>query len=296
MRRTCNTSFYLPNTNTPPLTSAMVADFPQEIIDTIIDEFALDQCGDARDQVRAIKQLSLVSSKWLHRSRMYLFHALEFTPNSFSMWCRDVRPGVGGPSRHVAYIRYKPSSLGVGRGMGLLDGLARNPLHTSAFTNLRTLHLVDMSLQHTSCLTYFGGLTAVRELWLEDCQMDINQFVSFVRSFPNIEHLRLMRPQCAHEIRLQHPDPPPLKGTLEFHQPVVATSVNIATFIDGLSLVPSYFSTIVFRERLDIPEAVNKLLAASRRTLTKLTFGHNSKAYSVVEIVTASSPTPRLHF
>ena len=86
-----------------------------------------------------------------------------------------------------------------------------------------------------------------------------------------------MRPQCAHEAKLQQPDPPPLKGTLEFHQPAVATSENIATFIRELSLVPSYLSTIVFRERLDIPEVVNKLLMASRRTLTKLTFGHNSK-------------------
>jgi len=92
-----------------------------------------------------------------------------------------------------------------------------------------------------------------------------------------------MRPQCANETKLQHWDmaePPVLKGTLEFHQPAKAASANIASFTQEFSLLPAHFSTMVFRERLETPTAANMLLAASRRTLTKLTLGHNGEPYS----------------
>ena len=108
--------------------------------------------------------------------------------------------------------------------------------------------------------------------------MDITQFISFARSFTDLERLRLMRPQCPDESKLQHwdmADPPPLKGKLEFHQPTVDVSQYIASFIHELSLLPANFNTMVFLERLEIPTAANRLLAASRRTLTKLTFRHN---------------------
>ena len=252
----------------------MIAELPQEILDRIIDEIALEGCGDVREQARDMKMFSLISSKWLYRSRKHLFHTIEFTAGNFPTWCESVRPGIDGPSPHIVCIRYKPS----------WGQIAYSPDHMSSFTNLRTLHFVDMSLQHTSYLTCFGGLPAiVRELWLEDCRMDINQFVSFLQPFTNLECLRLMRPQCADENKLQHPalaEPPPLKGILEFYQPKKTASEDVASFIHELSLVPSYLSTMVFRERLDTPKAANELLVASRRTLTKLTFGHNGKAYS----------------
>ena len=258
-------------------------ELPQEIVDKIVDEIALEECGDPRDQARDMKAFSLISSKWLHRSRKHLFRTMELTSDQFPAWCKTVRPGASGPSPHVTYIRYMPSWVEVERKIGPLEGLACNPSHMTAFTNLRTLHFVDISLQHSGYLTCFGELAAiVRELWLEDCQMDINQFVSFVRPFTNLERLRLMRPQCMDESKLDHSalaEPPPLKGTLEFHQPGPVASGNITSFIHELSLLPSYFSTMVFRERLETPKAANELLAASRRTLTKLTLGHNCKVY-----------------
>lgn len=260
----------------------MVPELPQEIVDRIIDEIALEGWADVRDQVRDMKMFSLISSKWLHRSRKYLFHAIEFTSNDFPKWCESVRPGIRGPSPHITCLRYKPSWLEIERKIGPLEGLFYSPSHMSSFTNLRTLHLVDISLEHTTYLTCFGGLThVVRELWLEDCLMDINQFVSFLRPFTNLERLRLMRPQCVGENKLQHSalvEPPPLRGTLEFHQPKEIASEDVASFIHELSLVPSYYSTVVFLERLDTPKAANELLVASRRTLTKLTFGHNCEA------------------
>jgi len=261
----------------------MLGKLPQEIIDRIIDEIALDVSSETRDQIRDVKTLSLLSSKWNHRSRTHLFHTLELTSNNFSTWCKNVRPGANGPSRFVTYIRYKPSWPKSERKIGPLDSLARSPSHMSAFTRLRTLHFVEISLQHAGYLTCFRGLaTVVRELWFEDCQMDIAQFISFARLFTNLERLRLMRPQCPNESKLKHWDmaePPPLNGKLEFHQPTVATSGNIASFIHELSLLPANFSTMVFRERLEIPTVANRLLAASRGTLTKLTFGHNCEVY-----------------
>ncbi|KAF9653284.1 hypothetical protein BDM02DRAFT_1885931 [Thelephora ganbajun] len=261
----------------------MVAELPQEIIDRIIDEIALDVLAETRDRTRDVKILSLVSSKLHHRSRMHLFQMLEITSDNFPTWCRDVRLGREGPSCYITYIRYRPSWVKVERRIGPLEGLARSPSHISAFINLRTLHFAEISLQHAGYLTCFGGLVAtVRELWFEDCQMDINQFVSFVRPFKNLERLRLMRPQCMNEGKLQHWDmaePPPLKGTLEYHQSSMATSGNTASFIHELSLLPASFSTMVFRERLDTPTAANRLLEASRRTLTKLTLGHNCEVH-----------------
>lgn len=261
----------------------MVPELPQEIIDKIIDDIALDPCTETRHAARTMKKLSLVSSKWVHRSRTHLFRTVEFTSDNFSTWCKNVRPGSDGPSRSVAQIRYKAAWVEMERRIGPLEGLARSPSHMSAFTNLQTLHFVEISLQHASYSTYFGGLgTVVRELWLEDCQMDINQFVSFIRPFKNLEYLRLIRPQCTGEDKLQYPDmaePPLLKGTLEFHQPERDNPENAASFVHELSLLPSNFSTIVFRGRLDIVAATNKLLANSRSALTKLTFGHNCEVY-----------------
>ena len=260
----------------------MVAEFPQEIIDKIIDEIALDPSSKIRDQTRDTKTLSLVSSK-CRRSRSYLFQTLELTSDNFPTWCKNVRPGKDGPSRHVTYIRYNPSWLEAELEIGPLGSLARSPSHMSAFTHLRTLHFANISLRHSGYLTCFRVLAPiVRELWLEDCQMDITQFVSFIRPFTNVERLRLMRPRCVNESKLQHwdmADPLRLKGTLEFHQAAVAASAKNTSFIRELSLLPADFNTMVFRERLETPEAANRLLVASRRTLKKLVFGHNCEVY-----------------
>ena len=259
----------------------MLAELPQELIDRIIDEIALDVSRDTREIIRDVKNLSLFSPKFHPRSRAYLFRTLEINSNTFPRWCGDVRPGRDGPSRFVTSIRYHPSFPEAECQKGPLEGLSRSPSHMSAFTNLRILHFVDISLRHTKYLTCFGGLVpAVRELWLEDCQMDITKFVSFVQPFANLERLRLMRPQCPDENKLQNLDMverPPLKGTLECHQPDVAVFKNFPTFIQEFSLLPTAFSTIVFRGGLDTPTAANQLLAASHTTLTKLTFCHNSE-------------------
>ena len=278
---------YKPTANSasgPLLIPPMVAELPQEIVDKIIDEIALDPSGETRDQTRDMKALSLVSPKWHHRSRGYLFQSLEITSDNFPTWCETVRSGRDGPSCHVTCIRYRPTLVNAERRMGPSDGLARGPSHMSSFTQLQILHFADISLQHLGYLTCFAALTpVVRELWLEDCEMDITQFTSFVRPFTNLERLRLMRPRCVSESKLERwdmADPPRLKGTMEFHQTSTTASANIASFIQELSLLPAQFSTIVFRERLEMPTAANRLMEASRRTLTKLTFGHNSEVHS----------------
>ena len=262
----------------------MVAELPQEILDQIVDEIALNPSGETRDQTRDMKALSLVSPKWQHRSRGHLFQSLEITSDNFLTWCETVRPGRVGPSRHVTYIRYRPTLVNTERRTGPSGGLARSPSHMSSFTQLRILHFADISLQHLQYLTCFAALTpVVRELWLEDCGMDITQFTSFVRPFTTLERLRLMRPLCVSESKLEHWDmanPPRLKGTMEFHQTSTTAAASIASFIQELSLLPAQFSTIVFRERLEMPRAANRFMEASRRTLTKLTFGHNSEVYS----------------
>ena len=281
IRHKHNTSILRIRPQTSPLTSAMVVELPQEIVDKIVDEIALEGSRETRDQTRDMKSFSLVSSKWSRRSRSHLFRSLEITSNSFLAWCSDVRPGNDGPSRHITSIRYKPWCSEAERSTGPSESLARSPSHMSAFTCLRTLHFVEISLQHPGYLACFGVLTkVVRELWLEDCQMDITQFVSLVRPFTNLDWLRLIRPRCASESKLQHWDmaePPILKGAFDFHQP--ANAENIASFTQELSLLPAYFSTIAFREHLETPTEANRLLAGSRRTLTKLTLSHNSEFF-----------------
>src|SRR5579872_2016655 len=107
----------------------MAAELPQEIIDRIIDEIALDPSSDTQGQARDMKALSFVSSKWQYRSRTHLFRELAITTDTFPSWCRDVRPGDDGPSRFVTYIRYKPSLLEAERNTGPLEGLACSPFH-----------------------------------------------------------------------------------------------------------------------------------------------------------------------
>jgi hypothetical protein len=178
---------------------AMVPELPQEIIDKIIDDIALDPCTETRRAARTMKKLSLISSKWVHRSRMHLFRIMEFTSDNFSMWCKNVRPGSDGPSRKVAHIRYKAAWVEVERRIGPLEGLARSPSHMSAFTNLQTLHFVEISLTTCQLLDLFRGIGNRRPRVVAGGLSD------------EYKPIRLVHP-ALHEPRTLPPHTPPVHG------------------------------------------------------------------------------------
>lgn len=82
----------------PPL-SPMQREFPQEVIDDLIDLVSVGSTGQRDPDLRAC---SLVSWNWVERSQQRLFYSIELasTPD-ISRWIRNIRPGVGGVSRYV---------------------------------------------------------------------------------------------------------------------------------------------------------------------------------------------------
>jgi hypothetical protein len=104
--------------------------------------------------------------------------------------------------------------------------------------------------------------------------MTINQFISFLRPFTNLEQLGLQDnriPAVGKIGRLDCGELPCLKGTLQIES-IYALWGQLAYLIHQLSILPSALHAIVLRSCDKVPREAIELLMASRRTLTKLEF------------------------
>jgi hypothetical protein len=246
----------------------MAVELPQEIIAKIIDEIAGDGPLDAV-RTSNLQACSMVSFAWHHRSQKHLFQTIWFSNRCLKDWRENVRQGEDGPSRYVAFIGLHPGFTA--------DLTLASPSCVSPFTNLRTLHLRGISISDNAYVACLGGLgPVVRELWLQNCQITMGPFVSFLRPFTNLEELRLWNNKIEAVGKIRHLDYgelPRLKGTLQIGT-TRAVWGGFACLIHQLSVLPSALHTIIFRSWNEVPREVNELLVASRRTLTKLEFSY----------------------
>lgn len=246
----------------PP--AAMATEFPQEIVDEIIDHLA----DDKTTRFVSLRSCSLVSSQWLYRSQKHLFHEMRFTSALFSKWCDVVRPGDSGPSPHVAILGYHA-------GFNEVEAkqLAQHHRHLSSFTNLQELQFRETPIhcftegELSTCFEQMGR--SVRSISLRACEMTVNDLVPFVRPFAKLERLSIIDPVAHSTVLDDSVDFPILSGVLELQYLFVGR--GIWDFVHQLSQLPLAFHTMVLEAiHISLLAPINELLATCRETLTRV--------------------------
>ena len=244
----------------------MATKFLQEIVDEIIDCLA----DDKTTRAASLRGCSLVSSQWLYRSQKHLFRKIRFTDATFSQWCREIRPGDGGPSPHVTILHYHADYS-----QALAMRLAERHRHFSSFTNLQKLHLREIPIHDftdeelSMCFKQVGY--SVRSVSLRACEMTINDLVSFVRHFIKLERLSIIDPfvYSSSTTLDDSTELPILGGVLKLG--CLLHQGEVLNFTHQLSLLPLAFHTVIL-EATDITMSapINRLLAKCREALTRV--------------------------
>jgi len=267
----------------------MGTSLPQEISDIIIDEVAEEP--EPVPRITTLRVCSLVSPAWAHRSQGHLFSKIEFNCEAdLRKWRAKI--GADGPSYHVTHLHLTKISIDQ-----ILSDIAPAGWHMSSFTNLRILHLVRVPLQHEKVRFTYGAVgSTVSHLLLERCMTDIHHLTSFLRPFTNLENLSLLDPRMPSGPNPGYP-PEPLSARGKINLELRINMVHCGqSFVDGLLLLPVAIRTITFSghkpriapwENAPVPcmTEINKLLAASRETLTHFRvpsckFPSSSRAHS----------------
>lgn len=247
--------------------------FPQELIDEIIDEVA----KDPKLWTANLKALSLVSRAWVDRSHKHLFSKKEFDQGEFRDWCLTVRPGEDGPSRHVTRLRYRTECWKEAPSL-----FAVTSEHIAYFTNVQRLRLIYADLRYEEYVLGFMPLrSALRILELKDCQTNINDLLTFLQPFTNLERLSLLSCYDPHHKKLEKRGKlPTLKGRLDLN--LTRYDGEGRSLLHELSLLPLAFSDIVLDNGTMLEGVVNQLLIASRKTL------------KVIRVTNCKSPLHRI--
>ena len=251
----------------------MVVEFPQEIVDGIIDHLA----DDKTTRVVSLQGCSLVSSQWLYRSQKHLFHEMCFTNSHFSKWCDVTQPGDRGPFPHVTSLLYNAS-------INFTEArqLAQYHRHLSSFTNLQELQLRATPIycfteeELSMCFKQIGR--SVRLVTLRACEMTVNDLVSFIRHFVKLEQLTVFDPVAHIAVLDDSVEFPILGGVLELQYLYVGR--GIWDFVHQLSLLPLEFHTIALEAtHISLLEPINELLATCRETLKRIDVRDRASSY-----------------
>jgi hypothetical protein len=132
----------------------------------------------------------------------------------------------------------------------------------SSFTNLQTLCLHDAVLHRAAHLSIMQLRSTVRTLELENCYMDINDFVNFLRPFTSLERVSLLDPSIQDDKPLKKPVEhsfPILEGTLDLE---ISPDVQTLPFFRGLSFLPLAVRAITMRDYVHRATELNRILVA----------------------------------
>lgn len=243
---------------------AMSKQFPQELVDEVIDNI---------DNPRDLRACSLVSSKWLERSRHRLFANVALNTWNFDQWRRNITPGPNGISAYVrslalrqarSIISLEPETL-----MGVMD-------HLTSFRRLKVLLLQDVNFDDlfdgpslTRCFGHFG--VSVKSLHLHGIRTDMSTMLFFITLFPNLDHLTVSSPILSSGETEVPKGVHPLRGTLRLSG-LGATS---STVLQGILLIPLHLEEIsVTHSRITNPGVLNRLIETCARTLVKVELAH----------------------
>ena len=244
--------------------SALSNHFPQELVDEVIDNL---------DSSRDLRACSLVSSKWLERSRRKLFANVCLNTWNFDRWQRNIPPGPNGISTYVrslalrqakSIISLEPETL-----MGIMD-------HLTSFRRLKSLSLQDVGFDDffdgpslTECFGHFGR--SVRSLYLHCIKTNIGTLLFFVNLFPNLDHLTISSPNLTSGATQQPERVLPLRGTLR----LTHLGAGCHTILSGILLIPLRLEEISITHcQIVDSKILDGLISKCAPTLKKLELSH----------------------
>lgn len=141
--------------------------------------------------------------------------------------------------------------------------------------------MINVPLHHRKTRFVLGEFgSTVSHLLLEGCLMDIHHLTSFLCPFTNLKDLSLLNPHILFDPKPEYPlKPPGTKGKINLELQIDMAHGG-RPFVYELSLLPMVVRNITLLERyppISVPwnygvnprtTEINKLLAASRETLT----------------------------
>lgn len=238
--------------------------FPQELVDEVIDNL---------ENPRDLRTCSLVSSKWLERSRRKLFATVSLNTWNFDQWQRNITPGPGGISTYVrslglrqarSIVSLEPETL-----MGIMD-------HLISFRRLKSLLIQDVNFDElfdrpslTQCFGHFGN--SVQSLHLHRVRTDISTILFFISLFPSLDCLTISFPQLASG-ELEVPEGIlPLRGTLRLSGLEGTTS----TLLQAILLIPLHLEELsITLSKIADSDILNRFIEACAPTLKKVELAH----------------------
>ncbi|KAF9778906.1 hypothetical protein BJ322DRAFT_1090333 [Thelephora terrestris] len=238
--------------------------FPQEIVDEVIDNL---------DNPRDLRACSLVSSRWLERSRCKLFANVSLNTWNFNKWRKNIPPGPNGIATYVrslslrqarSIITLEPETL-----MGIMD-------HLTSFRRLKTLILQDVNFDDlfdepslTQCFGHFGA--SVDSLYLHGIWTDMSTLLFFVNLFPNLGHLTINSPILSEGVTELPERVLPLRGTLR----LIGLGTKSSTLLHGILIAPLHLEEVsITHSRIHDPGTLNRFIEACAPTLERLELTH----------------------
>ena len=239
---------------------AMSKQFPQELVDEVIDNL---------NNPRDLRACSLVSSKWVERSRCRLFANVALNTWNFDKWRRNISPGSDGISAYVrslalrqakSIVSLEPETL-----MGIMD-------HLTSFRRLNVLLIQDANFDDLfdkpsliQCFGHFGD--SVKSLHLHGIRTDMSTMLFFISLFPNLDHLTISSPIVSSGETKVPKGAPPLRGTLRLS----GLGVKSTSLLQGILLIPLELEEIsVTHSQITDSGVLNKLIEACAPTLKKV--------------------------
>lgn len=262
-------------------------DFPQELVDQVIDELFI--LIERDDQIRArferfwntsrvpnISDYSLVSRAWAGPTQKYHFSSLSFdSMRVLERWCTHIAPDPAGLSRHVRklvldYFDYSE-----------LEGFEN---HLRAFTQVEclTVNYCDGVLQLPSVMEWFQLMgSSLVELRIHDSPVTPHTIASLLAALPllqSVEISNFKNPDKPGEAEDTKKTSPPIPSRIPFFEGAnrfrLRSDYGREYPKGSLDWIPS--SARFAHLEIDMacslhhPDLVNQWLASSRTTLTKL--------------------------
>lgn len=165
----------------------MQREFPQEVIDDLIDWVGVGSVGRRDSDLRAC---SLVAWSWVERSRHHLFHSIELASTSdIGRWVENIRPGVGGVSGYV-------KKLWIHFGWDEWSQRFQSVEHLKSFTRVQDLNLTYWyggQTEGEEVEEVFGGIgQSVRSLSFSMPRGNLGSFLHLLSVFPRLDNLSIL--------------------------------------------------------------------------------------------------------
>lgn len=265
-------------------------DFPQELVDQVIDElFALVGTGNCyqgspsklrralTSDADGISNYSLVSKAWVDSTQKHHFNTLPVDGYSSEKWGKHIAPDPAGVSRHVRKL--------------VLDGLDPVDLegfenHMGAFTQVEYLTVVDCDdiLQGP----YIIGWSSLIELRIHDSPATSHTVASLLAALPLLQRVEIRNfgsPGGLDEDEDEDEAGPSQIPFFESANRFTLRSDYGHSYPEGsFDWIPpsARFSRLELDTAcpLQYPDLVNRWLASSRTTLTDLTIRHDPEGVS----------------